>query len=136
MPFSRLIGIAVVAPLVKVNLLEVLAGVRLRRRWPHAWGMAQLGVDAMVALAVVWLFAFDPTSALWALFALPVLEGALRAQFAGALSAWALLSVGYVIREVWGCRDLPAGGPLSGARQFDEWLDSVQLSTAESSPGA
>ena len=67
MPFSRLIGIAVVAPLGAVNLLEGLAGVRLRRRWPRAWGMAQLGVDAMVALAVVWLFAFDPTSALWAL---------------------------------------------------------------------
>ena len=116
MPFSRLIGIAVVAPLVAVNLLEVLAGVRLRRRWPRAWGMAQLGVDARVALAVVWLFAFDPTSALWALLALPVLEGALRAQFAGALCTWALLSVGYVIREVWAAATYP---------QVVLYLDSV-----------
>jgi diguanylate cyclase (GGDEF)-like protein len=107
MPFSRLVGVAVVLPLIAVNVLELLAGARLRRRLPRAWGMCQLCVDALVVITVVWLFAFDPSSALWALLALPVLEGALRAQLRGALLTWTLLSVGYIVRELWAAAMYP-----------------------------
>lgn len=101
MPFSRLAGVVVVLPLIAVNLVELLVGQRLRARCPGRWGLAQLSVDALVAVAVVWLFSFDPASALWALLVLPVLEGALRAQLGGALLTWALLSALYVVRELW-----------------------------------
>ena len=90
-----------VLPLIAVNLVELLVGQRLRARCPGRWGLAQLSVDALVAVAVVWLFSFDPASALWALLVLPVLEGALRAQLGGALLTWALLSALYVVRELW-----------------------------------
>lgn len=64
--------------------------------------LATLGLDVLVASSFVWLWTFDPTSALWAvLFILP-LEGAIKFQLPGSLGVWALTTVLYVGREFWG----------------------------------
>lgn len=63
---------------------------------------ASLSLDLLVISGIVWLYAFDPRSALWAvLFILP-LEGAMRFQLQGALATWAGATFIYIGREVWG----------------------------------
>lgn len=63
---------------------------------------ASLSLDLLVVSGIVWLFAFDPGSALWAvLFILP-LEGAMRFQLQGALATWAGATLLYIGRDVTG----------------------------------
>lgn len=63
---------------------------------------ASLSLDLIVISGIVWLWAFDPGSALWAvLFILP-LEGAVRFQLQGALATWAGSTVLYIGRELSG----------------------------------
>jgi signal transduction histidine kinase len=63
---------------------------------------ASLSLDVIVISGIVWVFAFDPTSALWAvLFILP-LEGAMRFQLEGALATWLGTTLLYVAREISG----------------------------------
>jgi signal transduction histidine kinase len=60
-----------------------------------------LAVDILLASAFVWLYAFDPVSALWAvLFILP-LEGAIRFGLTGALVSWASATILYIGREIY-----------------------------------
>ena len=64
--------------------------------------LAGLVLDLVVASGFVAVYTFDHTSALWAvLFILP-LEGAIRFQLRGAAAAWAVITVLYTIRELWG----------------------------------
>jgi signal transduction histidine kinase len=63
--------------------------------------LAALILDVVVASGIVWAYAFDPLSALWAvLFILPM-EGAIRFGLPGALWTWATVTVLYVARELW-----------------------------------
>ena len=63
---------------------------------------ASLSLDLLVISGIVWLYAFDPGSALWAvLFILP-LEGAMRFQLQGALATWAGATLLYIGRELSG----------------------------------
>ncbi|HEX2028537.1 MAG TPA: EAL domain-containing protein, partial [Nitriliruptorales bacterium] len=102
MPFSQLVvGAAVATWLVAVNAVSVVAGRRLTADSLARWRVVELVADAATVLAVVWLFSFDPTSALWALLVVPVLQGAKRAGLRGAMLTWGGLSVGYFLRELW-----------------------------------
>jgi diguanylate cyclase (GGDEF)-like protein len=103
LPFSRLPpAMAVVALLVVVNLASIRIGRSTSERTLLRLGAFGLAVDTGVVLALVWLFTFDATSALWALLVIPVMEGAIRAQFRGALLIWASAGVAYVVRDLWG----------------------------------
>lgn len=84
--------------------LAVMAADRLIRTPAHArlLALVTLGFDVLVVSAWVWLYAFDPSSALWALLFILPLEGAIRFQLNGAVGAWAALAVIYVGREIWG----------------------------------
>lgn len=63
---------------------------------------ASLTLDVVVISGIVWLWAFDPGSALWAvLFILP-LEGAMRFQLRGALITWLGSTALYITRELYG----------------------------------
>src|SRR5512144_209654 len=81
--------------------------MRLLTVYPSRWPTLQLAVDGTCVLAMLWLFAFDTSNALWALLVLPVLQAALRSQLRGALITWAVLSVGYVARDVWAAATYP-----------------------------
>jgi signal transduction histidine kinase len=61
-----------------------------------------LGLDIFVISSFVWLYAFDPLSALWAVLFILTLEGAVAFQLAGALGAWATVTIVYIFRELWG----------------------------------
>ena len=61
-----------------------------------------LSLDVLVISGIVWIYAFDPDSALWAvLFILP-LEGAMRFQLRGALVTWVGVTLLYIGREIYG----------------------------------
>ena len=63
--------------------------------------VASLALDSIVISGIVWLYAFDPDSALWAVLFISPLEGALRFQLGGALGAWLGTTAVYVGREFW-----------------------------------
>ena len=68
----------------------------------RALAFSTLGLDGLVAMSIVWLWAFDPDSALWAvLFILP-LEGAIKFQLPGTLVTWVGVAALYTGREFWG----------------------------------
>jgi diguanylate cyclase (GGDEF)-like protein len=100
-PFDPLVMALLVSSVVLVTNIASMASVRIESvRLLTFCGIAQLTVDAALAVGVVWLFAFDTTSALWALLIIPVLEGAIRARLPGALITWAGCGLGYIAREI------------------------------------
>lgn len=64
--------------------------------------LAALAFDVLLTSAFVWLYAFDQSSALWAILFLLPLEGAARFGLAGALGSWTAIAALYLGREVWG----------------------------------
>ena len=102
-PGFKAMGLGLVAATVAVNVLAMI-GWRRATTLTSArdLGLVTLLADVLLVSGFVWLYAFDPTSALWAvLFILP-LEGAIRFRLRGALGAWALMTVIYALREMWG----------------------------------
>lgn len=99
-PFDRAVaaGLAVAA-LVASNLVSYWAS-RYSRRPAILWSYIGLAGDSLMVMAIVWLFSFDGTSALWALLVVPVLEAAYVASLAGALWVWAFCALAYLGREL------------------------------------
>src|ERR687897_587084 len=95
--------LALVALLLVGNVVVWLAYRRtLTLRGARILAASSLGLDVFVISGIVWLYAFDPGSALWAVLFISPLEGALRFQLGGALVAWMGTTVIYIGREVWG----------------------------------
>ena len=107
---------ALVAALAIGNLLVWIAYRRTRSLGgARTLAMASLALDTVVISGIVWLYAFDPGSALWAVLFISALEGALRFQLVGALVAWGGTTLIYVAREVW----------ASGEYGFDVQWNSI-----------
>ncbi|HJR45674.1 MAG TPA: HAMP domain-containing sensor histidine kinase [Actinomycetota bacterium] len=102
-PGVKVRAIALATLLLVGNLAVFLAYRRARTlRAAQLLAGASLSLDLLVISGIVWLYAFDPTSALWAvLFILP-LEGAMRFQLQGALATWAGATLLYIGREFAG----------------------------------
>jgi diguanylate cyclase (GGDEF)-like protein len=64
-------------------------------------GAVQVAVDGLVALGLIALFSFDPESNVWALMAVPVLEGAVRHRLRGAVATWLGQVPVYVLIAWW-----------------------------------
>lgn len=91
-----------VALLVVGNLAVYIASKRVQSfEGSQRLAGASLSLDILVIGGIVWLFGFDPVTAMWAvLFILP-LEGAMRFQLPGALGAWAGATLLYTGRELY-----------------------------------
>jgi signal transduction histidine kinase len=70
-------------------------------RGARALAAGALTLDVVVASAFVWLYAFDPVSALFAILLILPLEGAIRFGLTGALVTWGAVMVLYVGREFY-----------------------------------
>ena len=102
-PGARVLALSLVCLLATVNTLIYLLhrgpnGVE-RARW---LAMVGLALDIFVVSSFVWLYAFDPSSALWAVLFILTLEGAVSFQLRGALTAWGAVTAIYTMREIWG----------------------------------
>jgi len=102
-PGFKEVGLVLTGILILGNL-AVWFGYRrahtLRRARQLA--VATLLFDTVMASAFVWLITFDEISAIWAVLYVMPLEGALRFRLRGALVAWAMSTVLFSIRELWG----------------------------------
>src|SRR5207249_2771113 len=79
-PFPRLTtGLLFGAVFAMANLVARWAAQRSAdERFLDRLGLAELAFDCLAIMTLVWMFAFDATSALWALIIIVVLEGAMR----------------------------------------------------------
>lgn len=68
----------------------------------RAIAVGGIALDVAVISGMVWLYAFDQESALWAILFILPLEGAITFQLAGALAAWGGSALIYVARELYG----------------------------------
>ena len=102
-PGYTALGVALIALLVLGNAAIHLLH-RRRDSVTRADGIAAAGMalDIAVISGLVWLYAFDQESALWALLFILPLEGAITFQLLGALSAWGLSTLIYIAREIFG----------------------------------
>ena len=98
----RELALGLATLLVLGNLAVFLANKRVTTfEGSRRLAGASLSLDIVVIGGIVWLYGFDPQSALWAvLFILP-LEGAIRFQLPGALAAWAGATLLYIARELY-----------------------------------
>ncbi|MGH2725221.1 MAG: sensor histidine kinase [Actinomycetota bacterium] len=69
--------------------------------------VAAFAVDIAVSSGFVWLYAFDPGSALWALLFIMPLEGAIRFGLTGAIASWGVVTVLYIGRELYRVHTYP-----------------------------
>ncbi|HEX2031183.1 MAG TPA: ATP-binding protein [Actinomycetota bacterium] len=108
-PGTKGTALGLAAALAVANL--VIWGVyrRIRTlRGARTLAVGSLATDILVASGFVWVYAFDPLSALWAILYILPLEGAIRFQLAGALASWAVVTVLYAAREVWRVNAFPS----------------------------
>jgi signal transduction histidine kinase len=105
-PGVERLALLLAAALGLANLVISVLSLRdLSLRAAGTLSVAALTIDVVVVSGFVWLYAFDEVSALWAvLFILP-LEGAIRFGLGGALWAWAVTTVIYTARELWGSQE-------------------------------
>jgi diguanylate cyclase (GGDEF)-like protein len=100
--FDPLVAIpSVCGALLLISGLSWLVARRAQLRALRICGITQLVADAGVALAIIALFSFDPTSNVWALMIVPVLEGAVRHRLWGAVGAWVGQATAYVAISSW-----------------------------------
>ncbi|MGH2709954.1 MAG: sensor histidine kinase [Actinomycetota bacterium] len=97
------IALALVGVLALGNLTIWLASRRTRDlRSAFRLSYMAMVFDVLITSAFVWLYAFDTTTAMWAVLFIMALEGAIRFSLSGALSAWAAVTILYTAREIWG----------------------------------
>ncbi|MGH2757011.1 MAG: sensor histidine kinase [Actinomycetota bacterium] len=97
------LGVALVALLVVGNAtIHLLHRGRSGLLHADKIALASMGLDIAVISGIVWLFAFDQESALWALVFILPLEGAITFQLQGALWAWGISTLIYIAREIYG----------------------------------
>lgn len=96
-------ALALAALLVVGNVVVFFASRSIRSlSAARVLAALSLSLDVLVISGIVWIYAFDPDSALWAvLFILP-LEGAMRFQLRGALGTWIGVTLLYIGREIYG----------------------------------
>ncbi len=68
----------------------------------RAIAVGGIALDIAVISGMVWLYAFDQESALWAIVFILPLEGAITFQLQGALAAWGISALIYIGREFYG----------------------------------
>lgn len=115
-PYSRLLaGCVFVGLLLLGNALafaEQHTTVSGRRR---QLALSQLVVDIGLAVAIYWVFLFDPASPVWALIMAAVVEAAVRYRLRGALVVWAIGSVSLIAGEFYAAAFFP-GAEVSVSR--------------------
>lgn len=108
-PGTKAAALGLAAALAVANVVIWAVYRRVRSpRGARALGVASLSTDIAVASGFVWVYAFDPLSALWAILYILPLEGAIRFQLTGSLVSWAVVTVVYIGREAWRVNVFPS----------------------------
>ena len=94
-------GILLAGILLLINLIDPSVDPRISHDLLRRRAVIEVVLDSLVMGSVVWLVALDPTSSLWVLLLLPVLEGALRFHLNGAILAVAGNAMLYLGRDLY-----------------------------------
>lgn len=92
-------GLAIMAGFAVLNLLVALLVARARTERVARLAVLSVVIDLVGISALVYLFAFDPVSALFVLLILVPIEAALLFSLEGAIAGWFGVAVSYVGRE-------------------------------------
>lgn len=106
-------AVSIMAALLLV--VAISAAVHRRVSSPTAlrrWSRLELATDAIIALAVLQLFAFDQFSAIWTILVIVVLEGAFRDGVRGAVTTWVASYAVYTGIQLYAARVYPESAPL------------------------
>ena len=102
-PGALAAALSCVALLAAGNVAVMVALRRVRTlRSARALALAALGLDIAVVMALVFVYTFDPETAMYAVVYILPLEGAVRFQLRGALATMAVATVVYTVREMYG----------------------------------
>jgi signal transduction histidine kinase len=125
-PGVRASALGVAALLAAANLIIWMASRRVGTlRGARVLALVALAVDIAATSGFVWLYAFDPLSALWAILFVIPLEGAIRFGLRGAIASWAAITVLYLARELWRVEAFP--GSVTGPGGFGFQWESVSF---------
>jgi signal transduction histidine kinase len=93
----------IVAVLAMGNLGVALALRRARDlSYVRTVEIASLVLDAAVVMGLVFVFTFDPDTAMWAVIYILPLEGAIKFGLRGALLTMGAATIAYTVRELYG----------------------------------
>jgi diguanylate cyclase (GGDEF)-like protein len=107
------VAIASLASIVGVIALSAAVHRRVSDRTALArWARAEVMADAVIALALLQLFAFDQFSSIWTVLVIVVLEGAFRESLRGAVIVWAGCYAVYAGIQVLAAVQHPQSAPL------------------------
>ena len=96
-------ALAFVGLLAAGNVAVTMAVRRVTTlRAARVLALAALGLDIVVVMGLVFVYTFDPETAMFAVVYVLPLEGAVRFQLRGALGTMAGAAVLYSLREVYG----------------------------------
>lgn len=95
------LAVLVVLVLLFINIVDParqreVSGAVLRRA-----AIAELALDSLVMIGVVWIAGVDSRGPVWVLLVLPILEAALRFGARTAMSVLAAMCAVYIGRDVW-----------------------------------
>ena len=125
-PGTKAAALALAGMLAVANVVIWAVYRRVRTlRSARALGVGSLAADIVLASGFVWVYAFDPLSALWAVLYILPLEGAIRFQLSGALISWAVVTVLYIAREAWRVTAFP--GSVEGPGGFGFQPESISF---------
>ena len=94
-------GAAFVGLLCLANALSYAEGAVGDAAVARRLALAQLVLDTGLAIGIYWVFLFDPTSAVWALAILAIVEAAVRHRLRGALVVWLVTAASFLLGEVY-----------------------------------
>lgn len=117
------ITLGAVATLAATNLFSSVADANGNSRQVHA--LFELSVDT--ALVVVLANAAGTSSFSWVLFALPIIEAAVRFRLVGALVHWMVLTVSNMSFQLWLAGDRSSETALSGLETVLDQLSVLFL---------
>ena len=106
LPYPPGVTAAALTLVAVLALGDLAAAVAVRRtrsvRGARRLAVLSLLLDAAVVSGFVFVYTFDPETAIWAVIYILPLEGAIRFQRRGALLTMAGAAVAYTVREVYG----------------------------------
>ncbi|HWC32278.1 MAG TPA: ATP-binding protein [Actinomycetota bacterium] len=129
LPYPRGVKAAAFALIAVLAVANVLITVATRRVLSLGGALklsvAAFALDILVTSGFVWLYAFDPLTAMWAVLFIVPLEGAIRFQLAGALLGWGIATVSYLLRELFRIEVYPSSAV--GPRGFGFQPESISF---------